>query len=82
MIRLIAVLVLISSLIFISGCVTSNIQEGICEINKEYPHTAVNPVNCSCPEGYSFEVQSRGWGTCPNENMTDCPMSVLKCVES
>lgn len=73
------------SLFFFSGCSQdiNNFQnkENICEINKEYKHTAVNPINCTCPEGYDFEIISGGWGPCPGENMTDCPMSIMKCVQ-
>jgi len=56
-------------------------EKTICELNKEYQNTAVAPVSCKCPEDYKFEVVSQGWGVCPNENMSDCPASVLKCVK-
>lgn len=51
-----------------------------CDIGKEYENIATNPVSCHCPDGYEFKVMSMGWGSCPNEGMRDCPVSVLKCV--
>ena len=80
MIKQIILFILVCFLIFTSGCANQN-NSDICNINQEYKHTAVNPINCTCPEGYVFEVISRGWGPCPEEGITDCPMSIMKCVQ-
>ena len=85
MIKLIIILlsfIFLSFLLIFSGC-SQDIQhnENICAVNKEYKHTAVNPINCTCPEGYEFKIISRGWGPCPEEGMTDCSMSIMKCVQ-
>lgn len=71
---------LISILVLIVGC-SKQITNEFCEIGKEYEHNAVNPVTCKCPDGYEFETVSMGWGPCPQEGMSDCPASVLKCVK-
>lgn len=59
----------------------SKTQKPTCEIEKEYKNTAVNSVNCQCPEGYNFKVIEMGWGPCP-AGLSDCPASTLKCVKS
>lgn len=61
----------------------SDVGEGgnLCDLNKEYTHDAVNSVNCTCPNGYKFELVSTSFGPCPEEGMIDCPKSTLKCVK-
>jgi len=54
--------------------------KNICEINKEYEKSAVSALKCECPEGYKFVVVSQKFGPCPNKKMSDCPASILKCV--
>ncbi|MBI4812434.1 hypothetical protein HY798_03290 [Candidatus Falkowbacteria bacterium] len=51
-----------------------------CEVNKEYAHTASNPITCVCPEGYEFEVVSISWGPCAIPGKTDCPALLEKCA--
>lgn len=58
---------------------TDSVSKEICELGKEYQNTAVNHVNCTCPEGYKFTIISTSWGSCPKEEMKDCPASVVKC---
>jgi len=64
-----------------SGIIENEIT--ICEINEEYESTLIEPIGCQCPQGYKFEVVRMDWGPCPPEasGITDCPMSVLKCVK-
>ncbi|MFH1588548.1 MAG: cytochrome b5-like heme/steroid binding domain-containing protein [Candidatus Diapherotrites archaeon] len=84
-------------LVFIFGCIqgnetkdqaiNSNKESGnefhkACEIEKEYQNTAVNPIQCNCPEGYEFKVVRMGWGPCQNEEMSDCPASTKKCIKT
>jgi hypothetical protein len=59
---------------------TTDNQITLCEPNKEYKHTQVEPITCECPEGYEWEVVEMGWGPCAIEGMTDCPASTKKCV--
>ncbi len=78
--------VLLTLILFI-GCSQNKVKSNesaeaktLCEIGKEYEHTAINPVPCNCPSGYQFETVSIGFGPCPREGMRDCPASVLRCV--
>jgi hypothetical protein len=65
------------------GFLANDIEEEaeICIVGQEYENTAVDPIDCECPEGYEFEVMSQWFGPCPIEGMSDCPASTLKCVE-
>lgn len=51
-----------------------------CSTDKTYENSAVSPVTCACPPGYAFKVISTHWGACPKNGMTDCPASILQCV--
>jgi hypothetical protein len=53
----------------------------LCDVNQEYINTAVKPVNCQCPAGYSFNTISTSWGPCPRPDMRDCPQTVVKCIK-
>ncbi|MDO8498477.1 MAG: hypothetical protein Q7S44_01705 [bacterium] len=54
-------------------------QKQVCEIDKEYLNTAINPMECICPEGSKQTIVSTGWGPCPSGGMKDCPKTVIKC---
>jgi len=51
-----------------------------CATDKNYENSAVEPVTCACPPGFAFKVVSIKTGQCPQGGKTDCPVSVLKCV--
>jgi hypothetical protein len=70
--------------IILSGCASKPPEEPaqLCEIGVEYENTAVAPVRCVCPEGWTFQIVSAGWGPCPAEGMRDCPMSILTCAKT
>ncbi len=57
------------------------IGKTICEPEKEYKHIQVEPIRCTCPEGYEFKVVEMGWGPCGIPGKTDCPASIMKCVK-
>jgi hypothetical protein len=83
--KMISCMVLLGTTFFmLSGCASKPPEEPakICEIGVEYEHTAVAPVRCVCPEGYSFQVVSMGWGPCPVEGMRDCPKSIQTCAKT
>jgi hypothetical protein len=67
------------------GCGCEKVEEfqetkEICEIEKEYTHTAANPITCECPEGYGWEIVDVGWGPCGVPTKKDCPAVTKKCV--
>lgn len=57
------------------------LDEKICETDKEYEVTAVNPLGCQCPSGYKLATISMGWGLCPQPGARDCPSRIVKCVK-
>ena len=70
------------ALITVGALIVRNLNaSGFCEVEREYVHTAKNPVTCMCPEGYEWKVVKMGWGPCAAPVKKDCPAVTKKCVK-